>query len=199
LMIHLAEGIIQSNYAVLSLDDVVLAYEEQLARWPGKAKEGAQPALYFDDKRPAAIVERTAVVRRLAVSLDAIAGLAPMEKGASPDSKTVWAATERRMKQQLFRELVGAACRWTCAVSGNQVRRVLEAAHLPGKNWRFNNRADDGIMLRVDLHKLLDAGLAELRDGQFWIHENARCEQYAEFHGRAYAGGQAPTASPSAA
>lgn len=75
---------------------------------------------------------------------------------------------------------------WTCVVSRNQVRKVLDAAHLPGRNWREHNEATDGIMLRVDLHRLLDGNMAELREGRFWIHPGARCEQYAEFHNVPY-------------
>lgn len=189
LMAHMPKDVIRSNYAVLDLDDVVPAYERQLAGWPDRAKEGASPVLYFDDERNGADTERTRVVRDLAVPLDAIAGLTPAVKGAGQDSRMVWAETERRMKQQIFRFLVGEACGWTCAVSNNQIRKVLDAAHLPGRNWRFDNKADDGIMLRVDLHRLLDAGLAELRNGRFWIHKEARCEQYAEFHDQPYTHG----------
>jgi hypothetical protein len=186
LMAHMPDDVICSNYAVLDLDDVVLAYQRQLAGWPDRAKEGASPVLYFDGRRNSSDVERAEIVRSLSVPLAGIAGLVPLVKGASQDSKTVWAETERRMKQQVFRFRVGEACGWTCAVSGNQVKRVLEAAHLPGKNWRFDNGADDGIMLRVDLHRLLDAGLAELRNGLFWIHKDARCEQYAHLHEQPY-------------
>ncbi len=186
-MVHMPGDLIVSNYAVLELDDVVAAYQRQLAGWPDRAMEGASPVLYFDGMRSRSDVERAEIVRELSVPLAGIAGLVPLVKGAGKDSKTVWAETERRMKQQVFRFLVGEACGWTCAVSGNRVQKVLDAAHLPGKNWRFDNKAGDGIMLRADLHRLLDAGLAELRDGSFWIHKEARCEEYEHLHARPYA------------
>jgi hypothetical protein len=64
------------------------------------------------------------------------------------------------------------------------VKAVLDAAHLPGKNWRHDNAADDGVLIRTDLHRLLDRGLAELRDGKFWLAESARAGEYAQFHDR---------------
>ena len=43
---------------------------------------------------------------------------------------------------------------------------MLDAAHLPGTSWRTGeNEATDGILLRADLHRLLDAGLLRIDDG----------------------------------
>jgi hypothetical protein len=43
---------------------------------------------------------------------------------------------------------------------------VLDAAHLPDTSWRAGeNEAIDGILLRADLHRLLDAGLLRIDDG----------------------------------
>lgn len=184
LMVHMPEGVIRSNYVALEMDDAALAFRRQLAGWPKRARNSNSPTLYFDDERDLPDAACDKVVKDLALPLSGISGLTPATKGVSQDSKTVWAQLERRMKQEVFRFRVGERCDWTCAVSGNQVREVLDAAHLPGRDWRFNNEAEDGILLRVDLHRLLDRGLAELRDGCFWIHEAGRCEQYAVFHGR---------------
>jgi hypothetical protein len=182
LMLHMPGELIQDNYAVLALDDVPRAYEEQLSAWPKKAMEGGAPVLYFDEERPDADVRRVQLVRRLAVSLQQISGVAATAEGSS--ARTVWAEVQRRMKQQLFRFRVGEACGWTCAVSGTRVKEVLDAAHLPGKDWRFDNAAEDGIMLRADLHRLLDAGRAEIRSDCFWIHPEARCPEYVALHNR---------------
>ena len=88
------------------------------------------------------------------------------------------------MRQQAFRQRVGQRCKWKCVVSGNDVKAVLDAAHLPGKNWRIDNDGKDGVLIRADLHRLLDRGLAELRDGKFWLTDGARVGEYAPFHGR---------------
>jgi hypothetical protein len=43
---------------------------------------------------------------------------------------------------------------------------VLEAAHLPGASWRAGaDKAEHGILLRLDLHRLFDAGLLRIEDG----------------------------------
>jgi hypothetical protein len=184
LMVHMPHGVIRSNYVALEIDDAAVAFRRQLVGWPKRARNSNSPTLYFDDERALTDAECVSVVKELAVTLSAISGLTPAVKGTTEDSKSIWAEVERRMKQQAFRFKVGERCGWTCVVSGNQVREALDAAHLPGKNWRTDNEADDGILLRVDLHRLLDCGLAELREGRFWIRDAARCEQYTQFHDR---------------
>ena len=42
-----------------------------------------------------------------------------------------------------------------CAVTGCAVPELLDAAHL--MPWRI---ADEGILLRVDIHRMIDRGLA---------------------------------------
>ncbi|MEO3474090.1 HNH endonuclease signature motif containing protein [Roseomonas sp. CAU 1739] len=72
----------------------------------------------------------------------------------------------RRREQAAFRRRVGEAWGWRCAITGETVREVLEAAHLPGSSWRAgDNRAVDGILLRLDLHRLMDAGLLRIEGG----------------------------------
>jgi hypothetical protein len=71
-----------------------------------------------------------------------------------------------RPEQAAFRQRVGDAWGWRCAITGEAVPEVLQAAHVPGANWRVgNNNAADGILLRADLHRLLDAGLLRIEDG----------------------------------
>ena len=72
--------------------------------------------------------------------------------------------------------------------------KLLGAPSVPRENSHYGSELEaqsigcvegtDGVLLRVDLHRLLDRGMAELRDGRFWIHEDARNEDYAEFDGR---------------
>jgi hypothetical protein len=73
---------------------------------------------------------------------------------------------ELRPEQAAFRQRVGDAWGWRCAVIGEDVPEVLDTAHMPGASWRIGeNEATDGILLRADLHRLLDAGLLRIEDG----------------------------------
>jgi Rad3-related DNA helicase len=89
-----------------------------------------------------------------------------------------------RPEQQAFRDAVLEADRFRCVVTGCNVVSALDAAHRPGRDWRLgHNRAEDGWTLRVDLHRLLDAGELRIDDGSVWVAPSAR-ETYGEWHGR---------------
>ena len=86
---------------------------------------------------------------------------------ASTEGRAVrMGSVETRSEQAAFRERVGNACAWACVITGETVREVLDAAHLPGSSWRAgDNAAIDGVLLRADLHRLLDAGLLRIEAG----------------------------------
>lgn len=88
---------------------------------------------------------------------------------------------EQRPDQATFRQRVGEACGWACVITGEMVREALDAAHLPGSSWRAgDNAAADGVLLRADLHRLLDAGLLRIEEGTVRVTVG----RYAEFDGR---------------
>ena len=63
-----------------------------------------------------------------------------------------------RPEQNEFRAALFHAYDGKCAVTGATTAPVLEAAHLPGRSHELgHNQARDGILLRADLHKLMDA------------------------------------------
>ena len=64
---------------------------------------------------------------------------------------------QRRFRERLMRDYQGR-----CAVTGCDVPELLDAAHL--MPWRVG---DEGILLRVDLHRMIDRGVAEIRNGRF--------------------------------
>ena len=67
------------------------------------------------------------------------------------------AERERRPSQGAFRRALLAAYGGRCALTGCDVASALEAAHVA--NWRSENDAGAGILLRADLHRLLEGGL----------------------------------------
>ena len=67
------------------------------------------------------------------------------------------AQREARPDQRRFRRALFEAYGERCAVTGCDVAEVLEAAHVA--DWRSENDAGAGILLRADLHRLLERGL----------------------------------------
>jgi hypothetical protein len=85
---------------------------------------------------------------------------------------------QARLEQPAFRRAVLAHYGGKCVITGCATEALLDAAHLPGRDWRFgHNKATDGIALRVDLHRALDRELIELNEK----HELTRTS--AELHG----------------
>ena len=143
------------------------------------------PTLYFVDLRDHPEAAPAGVVADLEVPLEAITGLrTDAARGADgAASRKITLEVERRLKQQTFRVRVGERYGWRCAVTGTAVRDALDAAHLPGRDWRVANDASDGVLLRADLHRLLDRGVAEIRGGTFAIVDAARAGEYVEYDG----------------
>lgn len=100
---------------------------------------------------------------------------------------------ETRPEQAAFRARVGALWGWKCAITGEAVPEALEAAHLPGASWRAgDNAATDGILLRADLHRLLDAGLLKIEGGAVSV----KVGTYQAFDGLVLSLPDAPTSLP---
>lgn len=185
LLVHMYDSII-TNYVVLQIDDVARAYREQMVRWPRRARNTKTPTLYFEDSRNLPEAECVSVVTTMDIPLEVLASEGNIAEPCQEEagSKKITAEIERRMRQQIFRVRVGDRYNWQCPVTGVVIREVLDAAHLPGRDWRFHNAAEDGVLLRVDLHRLLDRGLAEIRNDCFWVHTQARIGEYGSFHNR---------------
>ncbi len=89
-----------------------------------------------------------------------------------------------RTEQERFRDELINRYGGRCAITGCSVLSVLEAAHKPGRSWKAgHNRAEDGILLRSDIHKLLDAGLLKIDQGVVRIDESVAPE-YGHYDGK---------------
>lgn len=84
--------------------------------------------------------------------------------------------TPERPNQRRFRERLMNAYGGRCAVTGCDVPELLDAAHL--MPWRI---ADEGVLLRTDLHRMIDRGLAEITDGRFRLLR--RVSDYEQYDG----------------
>jgi putative restriction endonuclease len=63
-----------------------------------------------------------------------------------------------RLGQQAFKALVQEAYGRRCAVTGDKVMPVLQAAHIRPVAEAGENRVDNGLLLRSDVHTLFDRG-----------------------------------------
>lgn len=63
-----------------------------------------------------------------------------------------------RLGQQAFKALVLASYQRRCAVTGERIKPVLEAAHIRPVTAGGIHRLDNGLLLRSDVHILFDRG-----------------------------------------
>lgn len=66
--------------------------------------------------------------------------------------------TPQRLGQRAFQAVVLGAYERRCAVTGNKIRPVLQAAHIRPLPAGGEHRLDNGLLLRSDVHTLYDRG-----------------------------------------
>jgi len=64
----------------------------------------------------------------------------------------------RRLGQRAFQAVVANAYHRRCAITGDRIRPVLQAAHIKPVTAGGEHRLDNGLLLRSDAHTLFDAG-----------------------------------------
>jgi hypothetical protein len=70
----------------------------------------------------------------------------------------------QRLGQQAFRAVVLDAYSGRCAITGDRVRPVLQAAHIRPLPRGGEHRLDNGLLLRSDVHTLYDSGYVGVDD-----------------------------------
>jgi hypothetical protein len=95
----------------------------------------------------------------------------------------------KRPGAEIFREKILEAYNFTCAVSGSTTVESLEAAHIVPYFGIESDQIQNGLLLRVDIHRLFDLGLI----GVSFDHHNSRyvtyvhdriLSDYGQFHGK---------------
>ena len=88
-----------------------------------------------------------------------------------------------RPHQSKFRDIVLRAYNNTCAVTGSTEVAVLEAAHIKPYGGPLSDDVQNGICLRADIHKLLDANLINF-SADFFVSVDLRVsdERYKKYH-----------------
>lgn len=104
-----------------------------------------------------------------------------------------------RVGQMAFKALVQEAYSRRCAVTGDRIVPVLEAAHIRPVSLNGENRVDNGLLLRSDLHTLFDRGYLSVHPSKrtLLVSPRLRAEwgNGDEFYQRAASG--RPIATPS--
>jgi hypothetical protein len=107
----------------------------------------------------------------------------------SPSSLDSRKAVERQIRarrgQKEFRRTLRARFDDTCAISGCRIVDLLEAAHISPYRGDRDNHPENGLLLRTDLHTLLDLDLLGIDPATLTIHLHPalRIGDYAIFEG----------------
>ena len=78
-----------------------------------------------------------------------------------------------RKGQSEFRRLLLQAYNHRCAITGEPQEKVLEATHIEPYVNKDSNHVQNGILMRVDMHRLFDAGLLAI-DSSFRLLVSSR-------------------------
>jgi hypothetical protein len=91
------------------------------------------------------------------------------------ERQRVFTSVLARPNQARFRESVFSASSRRCLLTGDSMGEILEAAHIvPVTNGGADTR-DNGICLRIDIHRLFDSNNIRLRSsGDVWFSDAVR-------------------------
>lgn len=102
--------------------------------------------------------------------------------GTPTHKKTI---RKERKGQAAFRQLILNNYGFKCAVTGEQVAELLEAAHIQPYVDQQSNHSQNGICLRVDFHKLFDEGLISVSDaGTLLVNHRLANSTYCQFQNK---------------
>jgi len=92
---------------------------------------------------------------------------------------------EARLGQQEFRNALMRAYGNRCAITGCEVDTTLEAAHIAAVAEGGRHAVSNGLLLRADLHNLLDCGLITFSDNfKVIVHGSIRHSEYGKLQGK---------------
>lgn len=97
----------------------------------------------------------------------------------------VVAKQNKRLGQAAFRKGVLKAAAHKCCVSGTDLPEVMEAAHVVPFSKSNDNKIENGLCLRSDLHALFDAGLMKISPSlRVEIDQNVTDPEYRSLDGQ---------------
>jgi putative restriction endonuclease len=134
--------------------DVVFFHPDSVPAPPGWARNIVQGA-GFDTDEPAVRPYFDILMRRIldiSVDVDATGWHRPGPTYGDPR------LVPQRLGQRAFQGVVLDAYNYRCAVTGDKIRPVLQAAHIRPLPLGGEHRVDNGLLLRSDVHTLFDRG-----------------------------------------
>ncbi len=96
---------------------------------------------------------------------------------------------KRRKSQPKFKENLMTIYDGKCCISGVNVEEVLHGAHIQGHAIAGLNASTNGLLLRIDIHKLFDDGLIAINPSslQVVIHPSLKATIYEGYNKKAIA------------
>jgi hypothetical protein len=71
---------------------------------------------------------------------------------------------KKRKSASKFKKMISEAYEGTCAITGENTEAVLEACHIQEFINEESDHYQNGILLRVDIHRLFDKGLIQIKE-----------------------------------
>ena len=146
-------------------------------------------------------VDTLAAYEELAESPEAETATAFNPKNVVDGRKKTIAEVVRRQGQRSFRKKLLKGYEGRCAISGCEVEVTLEAAHITPYRGPDTNHPSNGILLRADLHTLLDLGLISINPKSMKVMVSSLLDgtEYAKLEGKIIAVPKDAKLRPSAA
>ncbi|MBM0204795.1 HNH endonuclease [Micromonospora sp. STR1s_5] len=104
-------------------------------------------------------------------------------EAASEGRRRRLAEVTARQGQADFRRRLMEAYGNRCAITDCDAEAALQAAHIDPYDGPATNQVNNGLLLRADLHNLLDRGLIWI-DESYVLHVKAGIAHYSSYHGR---------------
>jgi hypothetical protein len=135
------------------------------------------PRVGFDILRPAANTAGV-VAAKLTPVLPPVSDMGGGENSAATGKEADRAVGDsdllsRRLLRNSFREAVLDAYHSTCAITGTRTRLLLQAAHIRPVIFGGENRLENALLLRADVHVLFDRGYLAV-DPAYRLHVSPR-------------------------
>jgi|GEM_PF-1441284 len=112
-------------------------------------------------------------------------GELPAEASDDDPSNPHYQRSKARRNQRQFRLKLIRLYDCRCAITGERTSAALEAAHISPYNEKGINHSTNGILLRADLHRLLDASLIAIDPDTLSLRVSEKLARtpYARLHG----------------